>query len=122
VLFGPGPETVSFAKWLGNHYVPVPKGLNFELMNDNDFHEPGELELQTRGLADGTLHFDADDVVKLKVLPAYTTMLINRGRYLAAFNQHARAIESYQRALELEPQSELARDGLTASLNKLPQP
>jgi tetratricopeptide (TPR) repeat protein len=122
LLFSPGPETVAFAKWLGSDYAPVPKGLNFELMSDRIFHEPGELELQTRGLADGTLHFEDDDVVRLKVLPAYTTMLINRGRYLAAFNQHARAIEAYQRALELDPQSELARESLRASLSKLPKP
>ena len=50
------------------------------------------MRLQTRGLADGTLRFEKDDVVNLKILPVYTTMLINRGRYLAAFNQHERAI------------------------------
>jgi len=122
VLFSPGPETVPLTKWLGGNYMPVPRGLNFELMNDRAFHEPGELELQMRGLADGTLHFDEDDVVKQKVLPAYTTMLINRGRYLAAFDQHGRAVESYRRALQLEPQSELARDGLNASLSKLQKP
>src|SRR5262249_52762724 len=97
VMFAPGPETAAFAKWLGNHYLPVPKGLNFELTTDRAFHDPGELELQTRGLSDGSLHFDDDDVVRLKVLPAYTLMLINRGRYLDAFNQHARAVEAYER-------------------------
>src|SRR5262249_32613392 len=77
LMFFPGPETIGFAKWLESSYQLVPKGLNFELMHDNTFHDPGELHLQTRGLADGTLRFENDDVVKLKVLPAYTTMLIN---------------------------------------------
>ena len=30
--------------------------------------------------ADGTLKFEPDDVVMLKVMPAYETMLVNRGR------------------------------------------
>jgi hypothetical protein len=48
VLFSPGPDTISFANWLSSSYQLVPKGLNFELMTDRAFHEPGELELQTR--------------------------------------------------------------------------
>jgi hypothetical protein len=119
VMFAPGPETVAFAKWLGSKYQLVPIGINFELVNDRGFHDPGELQLQTRGLADGTLCFEDDDVVKLKVLPAYTTMLTNRGRYLAAFNQDARAVEAYERALELNPQLEVAREGLEASRRRL---
>ena len=122
VIFSPGPETVSFAKWLNNSYELVPKGLNFELMTGRAFHEPGELELQTRGLADGTLHFDDDDVVKQKVLPAYTIMLVNRGRYLSAFDQKARAAEAYQRALALNPQLELRSEDLRASPDKVPKP
>jgi Tfp pilus assembly protein PilF len=58
-------------------------------------------------------------VVKLKVLPAHTMMLINRGRYLAAFHQDARAVEAYQRALQLDPEQKLAREGLNASLSQL---
>jgi hypothetical protein len=91
-------------------------------MTGRTFHEPGELELQTRGLADGTLHFDDDDVVKQKVLPAYTIMLINRGRYLAAFDQKARAAEAYQRALTLNPQLELRPEDLKTRPDKAPKP
>lgn len=46
-------------------------------------------------------------------------MLINRGRYLAAFHQDARAVEAYQRALQLDPEQKLAREGLNASLSQL---
>jgi hypothetical protein len=41
------------------------------LGRDNEFHDPGEPHLQTRGLIDGTIRFADDDVVKLKVLPIY---------------------------------------------------
>ena len=56
-----------------------------------------------RGLADGTVRFAKDDVVNVKILPAYTRMLTNRGRYLALFNQHERAILAFKEALALDP-------------------
>ncbi len=118
LLFSPGPETAPFAKWLTDTYSLVPKGLAFELMKDRAFHEPGELRLETRGLTDGTLHFADEDVVKLKVLPSYTTMLINRGRYLAAFHRTARALEAFEQALEIDPQSTLAREALNEGSSK----
>ena len=49
--------------------------------DDQSFHDLPDVRLQTRRLADGTLRFEKDDVVNLKVLPVYTTMLINRTVY-----------------------------------------
>jgi hypothetical protein len=54
-----------------------------------------------RGLFDGTLAFADDDVVRLKVAPAYVAMLVNRGRYLDAHGQHERAAALFQQALAL---------------------
>jgi len=54
------------------------------------------------------------------VLPVYTTMLINRGRYLAAFNQHERAIALFRQALGLDPGLAAAQEGLAESKAKLP--
>jgi hypothetical protein len=96
----------------------VPRGLVFRLFADQDFHAPGEPALQTRGLADGTLLFEKDDVVRQKVLPVYTGMLVNRGRYFAAVNQHPYAIEAYRQALKLDPNLEVARQELDKSLKK----
>jgi tetratricopeptide (TPR) repeat protein len=73
-------------------------------------------------LADGTVHFEKDDAVNLKILPAYTSMLINRGRYLAAFNQHERAAAAFREALALDPGLAAARDGLAQSTAKLQSP
>ena len=109
-------------KWITQNYQLVPEGLAFNLAADQSFHDSPEPHFQTRGLADGTLRFAEDDVVKLKVLPVYTSMLINRGRYLAAFNQHERAIVVFREALALDPGLAAAREGLAASEAKLGKP
>ena len=68
------------------------------------------------------MRFEKDDVVNLKVLPAYTSMLVNRGRYLASFNQHERAIIAFNEALTLDPNLAAAREGIAESTAKLPNP
>jgi tetratricopeptide (TPR) repeat protein len=109
-------------KWINKTYQLVPEGLVFKLESNPTFHDPRDVPLLTRGLADGTLRFERDDVVNLKVLPVYTTMLVNRGRYLALFNQHERAIAAFQQALALSPDSALAKKGLEESRSKLRSP
>src|SRR5436853_4036735 len=109
-------------KWLNQSYQFVAQGLVFKLENNQAFHDSPDLELRIRGLADGTLRFEKDDVVSLKVLPVYTSMLVNRGRYLALFNQHARAIAAFKEALALNPGLAAAREGLAQSEAKLHKP
>jgi hypothetical protein len=75
-----------------------------------------------RGLADGTVRFAKDDVLNLKVLPAYTSMLINRGKYLALFNQHERAILAFKQALALDPNLAAAQQGVAESTAKIAKP
>lgn len=113
------PQNKEVTEWLVKKYQLVPTGLIFRVYADQDFHAPGELFLKTRGLADGTLSFEKDDVVRLKVLPVYTTMLFNRGRYLAAANQHGYAIDAFRQALKLDPDLEMARRELGKSLDKM---
>ena len=109
-------------KWLSQSYQFVAQGLVFKLENNQTFHDSPDLELQIRGLADGTLRFEKDDVVNLKILPVYTSMLVNRGRYLALFNQHERAIAAFRQALVLNPSYALAQQGLQESTSKLRNP
>src|SRR6266536_516028 len=106
--------------WIRQNYQLVPQGLIFNLASDQSFRDLPDVRLQTRGLADGTLRFEKDDVVNLKILPVYTTMLINRGRYLAAFNQHERAVALFRQALALYPGLAAAREGIAKSTAKLP--
>jgi tetratricopeptide (TPR) repeat protein len=109
-------------QWIPHTYQLVPQGLVFNLAVDQVFHNPPDPHLRTRGLADGTLRFADDDVVKLKVLPVYARMLTNRGRYLAAFNQYERAMVSFKEALALDPNLTAAQQGLDESTAKLRNP
>ena len=109
-------------QWIPQIYQLVPQGLVFNLAIDRGFHDPPDLHLRTRGLADGTLRFSDDEVVKLKVLPVYARMLTNQGRYLAAFNQHQRAIVAFNEALALDPNLTTAQQGLAESTAKLRNP
>jgi hypothetical protein len=110
-----GGENTELTQWLLSNFQFVPRGLVFQLSKNRGFEDPGDLRLETRGLADGTLKFEKDDVVKLKVLPAYTNMLISRGRYLALSHQYDRAAAAFEQALALDPGLEVARRGLDES-------
>ncbi len=121
-LLLPNTTNGAVTQWLTQTYQLVPQGLVFNLARDSTFHDSPDVRLETRGLADGTVRFENDDVVNLKILPAYTSMLINRGRYLAAFNQHRRAIIAFKEALTLDPNLAAAREGLAESTAKLQSP
>jgi hypothetical protein len=109
-------------RWIPQNYQLVPQGLVFNLATDQSFHEPPDPHLRIRGLADGTVRFAKDDVVNVKILPAYTRMLTNRGRYLALFNQHERAILAFKEALALDPNLAAAQQGLAESKAKVAKP
>jgi len=109
-------------RWIPQTYQLVPQGLVFNLTTDQSFHESPEPHLRMRGLADGTVRFAKDDVANLKILPAYTRMLTNRGKYLASVNQHERAIVAFKEALALDPGLTAAREGLEQSAATLRRP
>ena len=109
-------------QWIPQTYQLIPEGLVFYLASDQSFHDSPDPHLQTRGLADSTVRFENDDAINLKVLPSYTSMLVNRGRYLASFNQHERAIVAFKEALALNPGLAAAREGLAQSEAKLHKP
>ena len=95
-------QNINFVEWLTHNFQAVPRGLGFQLTRDNEFHDPGEPHLQTRGLTDGTIRFAGDDVVKLKILPIYKVMLQSRGQYLAHFHQPERAAAAFEEAKRFE--------------------
>jgi hypothetical protein len=119
VMFHTAGSEAALTAWLLRNFQPIPRCLVFELTTDSGFHDPGEIQLQTRGLADGTLRFEENDVVTTKVIPAYTQMLGQRGRYLAFFDQHDRAIVAFEEVLALDPNSKSAQLGLSESRKKL---
>jgi tetratricopeptide (TPR) repeat protein len=109
-------------RWIPQTYQLVPQGLVFDLTTDQSFHESPDPHLRVRGLADGTVRFAKDDVANLKILPAYTRMLTNRGKYLASINQHERAIHAFKEALALDPNLAPAQQGLAESTAKVAKP
>jgi Protein O-mannosyl-transferase TMEM260-like len=109
-------------RWIPQTYQLVPQGLVFDLTTDQTFHESPDPHLRMRGLADGTVRFAKDDVANLKILPAYKRMLTNRGKYLALFNQHERAILAFKEALALDPKLGAAQQGLAESTAKVAKP
>jgi hypothetical protein len=109
-------------RWIPQTYQLVPEGLVFNLISDQGFRESPDPHLRMRGLADGTMRFAKDDVANVKVLPAYTKMLTNRGKYLASFKQHERAILAYKEALALDRNFGAAQQGLAESAAKIAKP
>jgi len=105
-------EDPEFSQTLSQTYQIVPEGLVFDVSPERGFQMPADPQFELRGLNDNTFRFDPDDVVMLKVFPVYGNMLVNRGRYLAAYGRYDDAARSFQRALELSPDNKLARDGL----------
>jgi tetratricopeptide (TPR) repeat protein len=113
------PQDFRLTQALAAAYQLVPQGLVFQLVRDRTFQNPAAPPLLTRGLADGTLRFEPDDVVRLKVFPVYVSMLYNRGRYLSLFGRHAGAVEAFKQALALDPHFAPAQSALAGSLNAL---
>jgi hypothetical protein len=109
-------------RWIPQTYQLVPQGLVFDLTTDQSFQESVDPHLRMRGLADGTVRFAKDDVANVKILPAYTRMLTNRGKYLASFNQHERAILAFKEALALDRNFGAAQQGLAESTAKIAKP
>ena len=106
-------------KALASSYQLIPQGLVFQVTSDRGFSQPANPQLFIRGLSDGTVKFEDDDVVKLKVLPVYVTMLYNRGRYLAANGRYEQAIESFKQALALQPGFTPAQQAINESLSAI---
>ena len=109
-------------QWIPQTYRLVPQGLVFNLITDQSFHQSPDPHLRMRGWRDGTVRFEKDDVANVKILPAYTRMLINRGKYLTLFNQHERATLAFKEALALDPNLADAWKGLAESEAKLRTP
>jgi len=60
-------------------------------------------QLQMRGVADGTIEYEDDDVVPTEIVPAYRTILVITGRYLALQKKFDEALRAYHAALDLDP-------------------
>lgn len=119
IASGRDPQNAELARELTSMYQLVPEGLAFKVTRDRGFQMPAEPELELRGLTDGSIRFSEKDVVREKVLRVYTTMLSNRGRYLAAYGRHEGAIRAFQECLALDGGFAPAVAGLAESKRAL---
>jgi hypothetical protein len=97
------------ARSINANWQPVPQGLVFRLYADREFHEPPPVAWETRTLTDASRRYEPDDVFVVKVRPAYTGMLVNRGLYFGMHGQRERAMEAAEAALAVDPTDAAAR-------------
>jgi hypothetical protein len=110
-----GGKEPGLVRGLLEKYDLVPQGLVFRLVEKGSTAVLSPPPINTRGLGDGTMKYDDDDVVKRSVIPTYVSMLSNNGLYLQSKGMNDRAVPYFQQALALDPAFESAKNGLAAS-------
>ena len=111
VLTGFGSD-LDVPRTLTHGRVLVPRGLLFELARGRPDPLPAPIPLRMRGLFDGSIRFEPDDVVALKVKPVYLAMIASRGAYLEAAGDRRGAAAAFEEAVVLDPTFAPARDAL----------
>ncbi|MBV9493935.1 MAG: DUF2723 domain-containing protein [Acidobacteria bacterium] len=86
---------------VGMKYPIVPHGLLVEWGGA----DPGPLNVDLHGIADGTDAYEDDDPALTEVLPAYRGALLMRGRYLALRRRWDDAAAAYKLAQSLDPEN-----------------
>jgi hypothetical protein len=83
---------------LTDRYTLVPRGLVLQLVRDRSFRDPPDVPVRLRGVTEGALRLEDDDVVRRAVLPAVVRMLTLRALYLDFYGRHERAREALEEA------------------------
>ena len=84
-------------------YDAVPRGVALELMPGHQRREVSVTPLELRGLIDGAIPYEPDDVVLTEILPSYQMVTLVRARYLALSRKFEEALREYETALSLNP-------------------
>jgi hypothetical protein len=109
VLLAQASPDPALARVLAEAHTLVPRALVFELRRTTDPVALAPLALTQRALFDGRRVFPADDVARLKVLPAYLSMVVNRAQYLAFHGDLDGARDALRQALTWRPDYPPAR-------------
>jgi hypothetical protein len=115
-----GSKDEGLMKALLERYDVIPQGLVFRLLEKGSSAVITPPDTTIRGLNDGTMKYENDDVVMRSVIPAYTRMLTNTGLYLVSKDKEDAAAVKFRQALSLDPTFELAKSGLAASQGRQP--
>jgi hypothetical protein len=97
------PRDANLRKRMADKFDIVPRGLLIELVPGHAFREVHYTPLQTRGVADGTIRYDDDDVVPTEIVPGYRAILVMTGRYLAIEKKFDEALLAYRAANAIDP-------------------
>ncbi|HYM62822.1 MAG TPA: DUF2723 domain-containing protein [Thermoanaerobaculia bacterium] len=114
LAFSREPRDQNLVKRLTAAYDVVPRGVVMQIMPGHTLRPLAPLEIETRGLVDGTVAYEPDDVVPTEVLPIYRAAFLMRARYFAATKHLDEAIASYQRARTLDPSNPMIEQELSA--------
>ena len=99
---------------LAAEYELVPRGVVVEYARGKGVRDVAPVALQLRGLIDGSVHYEPDDVVVTEVLPAYRTVFLLRGRYFGIARNWAEAEKAYEQALAFDPENGTIKRELAA--------
>lgn len=107
------PRDANLRKRINDNWDIVPRGSLIELVPGHAFRDVRFTMIETRGVADHSIEYDDDDVVPAEIMPAYRSMYVMTGRYLAIEKKFDQALLAYRAAAALDPrnvsaQSEMA--------------
>jgi hypothetical protein len=97
------PRDANLRKRIDQNWVFVPRGLLIELVPGHNLHDVKFTSLPLRGIADGTVLYEDDDVVPTEIMPAYRVIFMMTGRYLAIQKKFSEAMLAYRAASEIDP-------------------
>jgi len=98
------PRDANLRKRIYDKWDIVPRGLLIELLPGHKLRSDVTFRpLQTRGVSDGTIEYEDDDVVPTEIAPAYRTPYLMAARYLAIARRFDEALPAYRAALALDP-------------------
>ncbi|MBL8152008.1 MAG: tetratricopeptide repeat protein, partial [Blastocatellia bacterium] len=94
---------------VGRNYTWVPQGLTMLLSSSKEFI-PSYPNIDLKSISDSSQYID--QVAEEKVVPRYSMMFINRGRYLNLHNKNDEALKFIELAIRLEPERDAAYEAL----------
>jgi hypothetical protein len=106
IAYSRNPVDQKFVQSLAGDYELLPRGIAIAVVPRGRPREVVLTEIDPAGLADGTIRYEADDVVLTQVIPAYRAVLLLRARHLRRTGDLSGAAREYRAALRLDPGSE----------------
>jgi hypothetical protein len=100
------PVDANLVQRLAAAYDVVPRGVALELKPGRQPRDITLTPLELRGVYDGTVRYEPDDVELTEVLPAYRNVVLIRARSLALTRKFDAAVAEYETARTLDPENQ----------------